>query len=174
MIAKFIVGKRIIKVNVLPGTIFHCKLYKGKGNYEMSYGTVLSCNDRLIFMLCNNMYFSFYDCSSDSLTYYNKWNSQNGLNIKGIAWYLDFEKYPNNFGLSPKLFVVTDIYFNNTRIYESNYILRKYRPSLSPNYIYEATEKCKCFKYCSGHIFSSRYLEDEAENVIMNKRYNNE
>ena len=164
MIVKLTIGKKIININILPGATFHCKLYKGKGHYEISYGTVLMCKERLLFMLCNHMYFGSYDYTGDSLTYYNIWNSKNGLNIKGIAWYLDFKKYPNNFGLSPKLFVVTDIYFNNSRIYESNYMIRKYIPTLEPNYIYEASEKCKCFKYCKGSIFSSRYLEDE--NII--------
>lgn len=169
----------IINIDILPGAKFECKIYKGDGHYELSYGTVMKCNDRLVLMLCGLFFFGYGYHSWDSIHTYNKkhylyynfyQNPDDSIKMKGIAWYLDFEKYPDNFGLSPKLFVVTDVWFNNSHIYESNYMLKKYKPSLKPNYIHEATEKCKCFKYCGGSLFSSEKLENKGD-VIPNKNY---
>lgn len=169
----------IINIDILPGAKFECKIYKGDGHYEFSYGTVMKCNDRLVLMLCGLFFFGYDYHSWNSIHTYNKkhylyynfyQNPDDSIKMKGIAWYLDFEKYPDNFGLSPKLFVVTDVWFNNSHIYESNYMLKKYKPSLKPNYIHEATEKCKCFKYCGGSLFSSEKLENKGD-VIPNKNY---
>lgn len=179
---KLTVDGTIIDLDILPGTKFYCQIYKGNGHYESSYGTIMKCNNHLILMLCGLLFFGYSGYSWDSIHYYSRKNeynyfqkvsSYNELKIKGIAWYLDFEKYPDNFGISPKLFVVTDIWFNNCHIYESNYMLRKYKPSLKPNYIHEANENCKCFKYCGGSIYSSEKLEDKGD-VIPNKKYDYE
>ncbi len=172
----------IININILPGAKFECTIYKGNGHYESSYGTIMKCNDRLVLMLCGLLFFGYDYHSWNSIHTYNKKhylyynyykNDNDSMKIKGIVWYLDFENYPDNFGLSPKLFVVTDIWFNNIHIYKSNYMLKKYQPSLKPNYIHEANENCKCFKYCGGSVYSSEKLEEYAE-VIPNKNYNYE
>lgn len=171
---KLTIGTTDINLDILPGAKFGCKIYKGDGHYEYSEGTIMKVNGHLVLMLCNLLFFGWYDQSWDSIHYYSRNynyynnNIKNDLKIKGMPWYLNFEKYPDNFGLSPKLFVVTEVWFNNSCIYSSNYMLRKYKPSLKPNYIYEASENCKCFKYCGGSIFSSEKLEKYAE-VIPNK-----
>lgn len=178
-----ITDTNIINIDILPGAKFGCKIYKGDGHYEYSCGTIMKCNGHLLLMLCNLLFFGYSDHSWDSIHYYSRrynyyFNTidtiENDLKIKGMPWYLDFEKYPDNFGLSPKLFVVTEVFFNNSCIYSSNYMIRKYKHSLNPNYIYEASENCKCFKYCAGSIFSSEKLEKKYAEVIPNKNYSYE
>lgn len=68
------------------------------------------------------------------------------LTLYGQPWYLHLDKYPNNFGLSPKLFVVTDIIFDGRHIYESNCDLYNIEKSIKKNYVYTPTLNCKCFK----------------------------
>lgn len=174
---KLTINDTDINIDILPGAKFECKIYKGNGLYKLSYGTIMKCNDRLVLMLCGLLFFGYGYNSWNSIHTYNKKfydyyqnDNNDSMKIKGIVWYLDFEKYPDNFGLSPKLFVVTDVWFNNMHIYESNYMLKCYKPSIKPNYIHKANENCKCFKYCGGDLYSSEKLEDYAE-VIPNKKY---
>ena len=61
-------------------------------------------------------------------------NDFKGLTFYGQPWYLHLDKYPNNFGLSPKLFVVTDIIFCRRQIYESNCDLFNIEKSMIYNY----------------------------------------
>lgn len=66
-----ITDTNIINIDILPGATFECQIYKGDGHYELSYGTIMKCNDKLVLMLCGLLFFGYSDHSWDSIHTYN-------------------------------------------------------------------------------------------------------
>ena len=137
----------IKKIDIQPGMLFKCKVLTSCTNinseYRLANGIVMVDKyDRYFLMLiCRTQFDIDYDQNIG--LFYDDFKR---LTLYGQPWYLHFDKYPNNFGLSPKLFVVTDIIFGRRQLYESNCDLYNIEKSIQKNYVYTPSLDCKCFK----------------------------
>ena len=137
----------IKEIDVLPGMLFKCKVLtnciKSSSVYRYTSGLVMVDKyDRYFLMLiCRTEFDANYDTNTG--LWYDDFKR---ITFYGQPWYLHLDKYPNNFGLSPKLFVVTDIIFWGRHIYESNCDLYNIEKSIQKNYVYTPSLDCKCFK----------------------------
>ena len=137
----------IKEIDVLPGMLFKCKVLtnciKSSSVYRYASGLVMvdKYNRYFLMLICRTQFDAMYDQNIG--LFYDDFKC---LTLYGQPWYLHFDKYPNNFGLSPKLFVVTDIIFGGRQIYESNCDLYNIEKSIQKNYVYTPSLDCKCFK----------------------------
>ena len=137
----------IKKIDIQPGMLFKCKVLTsctiGNSEYRFANGIVMVDKyDRYFLMLiCRREFDANYDTNIG--LWYDDFKR---LTLYGQPWYLHLDKYPNNFGLSPKLFVVTDIIFGGRQLYESNCDLYNIEKSIQKNYVYTPSLDCKCFK----------------------------
>ena len=137
----------IKKIDIQPGMLFKCKVLtsctSGNSEYRFANGIVMVDKyDRYFLMLiCRREFDANYDTNIG--LWYDDFKR---LTLYGQPWYLHLDKYPNNFGLSPKLFVVTDIIFGGRQLYESNCDLYNIEKSIQKNYVYTPSLDCKCFK----------------------------
>ena len=137
----------IKEIDVLPGMLFKCKVLtnciKSSSVYRYTSGLVMvdKYNRYFLMLICRTQFDAMYDQNIG--LFYDDFKC---LTLYGQPWYLHFDKYPNNFGLSPKLFVVTDIIFGGRQIYESNCDLYNIEKSIQKNYVYTPSLDCKCFK----------------------------
>ena len=137
----------IKKIDIQPGMLFKCKVLtsctSGNSEYRFANGIVMvdKYNRYFLMLICRTQFDAMYDQNIG--LFYDDFKC---LTLYGQPWYLHFDKYPNNFGLSPKLFVVTDIIFGGRQIYESNCDLFNIEKSIQKNYVYTPSLDCKCFK----------------------------
>ena len=137
----------IIKIDIQPGMLFKCKVLKSckSGNSEYRYANGIIMVDKydryFLMLICRTEFDANYDTTIG--LWYDDFKR---LTLYGQPWYLHLDKYPNNFVLSSKLFVVTDVIFECRYIYESNCDLYNIEKSIKKNYVYTPTLNCKCFK----------------------------
>lgn len=153
----------IKKIDIQPGMLFKCKVLtwctSGNSEYRFANGIIMIDKyDRYFLMLiCRTEFDANYNTTIG--LWYDDFKR---LTLYGQPWYLHLDKYPNNFGLSPKLFVVTDIIFEGRHIYESNYDLYNIEKSIKKNYVYTPSLDCKCFKiqkYGTSYSTNSPYKQ---------------
>ena len=153
----------IKEIDVLPGMLFKCKVLtnciKSGSYYRYASGLVIvdKYNRYFLMLICRTQFDAMYDQNIG--LFYDDFKC---LTLYGQPWYLHFDKYPNNFGLSPKLFVVTDIIFGGRQIYESNCDLYNIEKSIQKNYVYTPSLDCKCFKiqkYGETYTIDSPYKQ---------------
>lgn len=148
----------IQKIKIQPGMLFKCKVLvnctNNSSEYRYASGIVMVDKyDRYFLMLICRTEFSINYDPNIGLFY----DDFKHLSLYGQPWYLHFDKYPYNFGLSPKLFVVTDIIFGGHQIYESNCDVYNIDNSIQKNYVYTPSLDCKCFKI---QKYSTTYSTD--------------
>ena len=137
----------IKKIDIHPGMLFKCKVLTSctSSNSEYSFANGIVMVDKydryFLMLICRTEFDANYDTNTG--LWYDDFKR---ITFYGQPWYLHLDKYPNNFGLSPKLFVVTDIIFCGRQIYESNCDLYNIEKSIKKNYVYTPSLDCKCFK----------------------------
>lgn len=137
----------INEIDVLPGMLFKCKVLtnciNSGSDYRYASGLVMVDKYNRYFLML--IYRTQFDTDYDQNIglFYDDFKQ---LTLYGQPWYLHFDKYPNNLGLSPKLFVVTDVIFGGRQLYESNCDLYNIEKSIQKNYVYTPSLDCKCFK----------------------------